>query len=240
MLFPAIPGSRSWGADGIAPCPSRRTVCGGDHWEAPDALWPANGQNQEGARELRDTAVKRPHTRAAYAWAHIGSPGTAMEAVRSLGSSCVYRPAPRPREGSQPYFGAHDGFWVTTLRTSSASVIASTLLPVHPAAVATDCRENVEAAGMLAQLLSHPRLTVGGLPQRPVGQGVAAPRGALSFGFKAKRECASVAGAATEVCSAQRAGTNSAWGSCLMTVRRRRARARAATDGTAAAAERLA
>jgi hypothetical protein len=30
----------------------------------------ANGQNQEGARELRAAAVKRPHTRAAYAWAH--------------------------------------------------------------------------------------------------------------------------------------------------------------------------
>ena len=110
MLFPAIPGSRSWRADGVAPCPSRRTVCGGDHWEAPDALWPANGQNQEGARRLREAAVKRPHTRAAYAWAHIGSPGTAMGGARSLDGSCVYRPAPRPRGGSQPYSRALDGF----------------------------------------------------------------------------------------------------------------------------------
>ena len=44
----------------------------GDHWEAPDALSPANGENQEGARELLEAAVKRPHTLAAYAWAHGG------------------------------------------------------------------------------------------------------------------------------------------------------------------------
>jgi len=43
----------------------------GDHGEAPDARWRANGQNQEGARELRNAAVKRSRTRAAYAWAHI-------------------------------------------------------------------------------------------------------------------------------------------------------------------------
>ncbi|MGH8291558.1 MAG: hypothetical protein ACREV7_21700 [Steroidobacteraceae bacterium] len=30
----------------------------GDHWEAPDALWPANGQNQEGARELREAVAQ--------------------------------------------------------------------------------------------------------------------------------------------------------------------------------------
>ena len=43
-----------------------------------------------------------------------------------------------------------------------------------------------------------------------------------------------------EVCSAQRAGMDSAWGSGLMTVARRRARALPATGGTAAAAGRLA
>ncbi len=146
MLFPAILGSRSWGADGVAPCPSRRTVCGGDHWEAPDALWPANGQNQEGARELRDTAVKRPHTRAAYAWAREGfawnGDGRSEEPGRLV---CVSASTPTRGRVAAALPGARR-LWVTTLRTSSASVIASPLSPVHLAAVAADCRENVEAA----------------------------------------------------------------------------------------------
>src|SRR6185312_6438948 len=77
----------------------------------------------------------------------------------------------RPR---RPLGRAGSGRWGTrglgtTLRTSSASVIASPLSPAHLAAVATDCRENVEAANVLGQLLPHPQLTVGGLPQRHVG-----------------------------------------------------------------------
>jgi hypothetical protein len=191
MLFPAIPGSRSWGADGVAPCPSRRTVCGGDHWEAPDALWPANGQNQEGARRLREAAVKRSHTRAAYAWARIGSPGKGDGRMKEpwVALVCIGR-HPDPGYGSQPCFRVLDGFWVTTLRTSSASVIASPLGPVHLAAVAAPCRENVEAAPMLGQLLSHPSKIVGKLRQRRMDQGVAADFSALSFGSGAKRECA--------------------------------------------------
>jgi hypothetical protein len=43
-----------------------------------------------------------------------------------------------------------------------------------------------------------------------------------------------------EVCSAQRAEMDSAWGSCLTTVPRRRVRARAATDVAAGAAGQLA
>ena len=111
--------------------PAGRSV-GGDHWETPDALWPANGQNQEGARELREAAVKRPHTRAAYAWAHIGSPGTAMGGARSLDGSCVYRPAPRPRGGSQPYFRALDGFGLRRWEVARAATRVD-CLPLHPA-----------------------------------------------------------------------------------------------------------
>jgi len=141
----------------------------GDHWEAPDALWPANGQNQEGARELRAAAVKRPHTRGAYAWAHIGSPGEGDRRSQGAWVARVCIGQHPDLAGSQPRFRAHSGFWVTTLRTSSASVIASPLSPVHLAAVEADCRENVEAAKVLDQLLRHPRLTVGLLPQCYVG-----------------------------------------------------------------------
>jgi hypothetical protein len=150
--------------------PAGRFV-GGNHWEAPDALWPANGQNQEGARELRAAAVKRPHTRAAYAWAHEGLAWDGGRRSRAWAARVVYRPDPGARGAGGPRdVGSTRGLG-TTLRTSSASVIASPLSPVHLAAVATDCRENVEAARMLAQLLRHPRLTVGGLPQCPVGSG---------------------------------------------------------------------
>jgi len=70
---------------------------GGDHWEAPDALWPANGQNQEGARRLREAAVKRSHTRAAYAWAHIGSPGKGDGRMKEPGwLLCVLAGTPDP------------------------------------------------------------------------------------------------------------------------------------------------
>ena len=58
---------------------------------------------------------------------------------------CIGR-HPDPGEGRSRYFRALDGFWVTTLRTSPASVIASPLGPVHLAAVAMHCRENVEAS----------------------------------------------------------------------------------------------
>ena len=80
---------------------------------------------------------------------------------------CVSAGTPT-REGSQPCFRVLDGFWVTALRTSSASVIASPLSPLHLAAVAMSCRENVEAVNALDQLLRHPRITVCGLRQRPV------------------------------------------------------------------------
>jgi len=81
---------------------------------------------------------------------------------------CIGR-HPDPRSGSQPRFRVLDGFWVTTLRTSSASVIASPFSPVHLAPAAMRCREEVEAANMLAQLLRHHRVTVCGLRQCPAG-----------------------------------------------------------------------
>ena len=132
--------------------------------------------------------------------------------------------------------GRLTAFWVTTLRTSSASVIASPLGPVHLAAVTTDCRENVEAARMLTQLLRHLRLTVDSLPQCPVASGSCGISRRTLFWLRAKRECASVAGASMEVCSAQRAGMDSAWGSRPMTVPGGESRARVAPGGAAAAA----
>ena len=96
---------------------------------------------------------------------------------------------PDPGQGSQPCFRVLDGFWVTTLRTSSASVIASPLGPVHLAAVARRCRENVEAANVSAQLLRHPRLTVCGLRQWPVGSKSCGAMRHTLFWLTAKREC---------------------------------------------------
>lgn len=159
----------------------------GDHWEAPDALSPANGENQEGARELRAAAVKRPHTRAAYAWAHVvlAWDGGRWEQRAWAARVCIGRtPAPLG-EGGPREVGSTRGLG-TALRTSSASMIASPLRPVHLAAVATACRENVEAASTLGQLLPHPSQTVGKLRQHPLVQGVAADFRALSFGSRPK------------------------------------------------------
>jgi hypothetical protein len=147
--------------------------------------------------------------------------GKAMGGVRAwLARLCIGR-HPDPGEGSQPCFRVLDGFWVTTLRTSSALVIASPLGPVHLAAVATHCRENVEAANVLAQLLRHPRITVCGLPHYPVGSKSCGSLRRTLLAHGQKRVRLSVAGASMEVCSAQRAEMDSAWGSCLTTVPRR-------------------
>lgn len=151
---------------------------------------------------------------------------------------CIGR-HPDPGEGSQPCFRVLDGFWVTTLRTSSASVIASPLGPVHFAAVASHCRENVEAANMLAQLLRHPRITVCGLPHYPVGSKSSGCLRRTLFWLRPKESAPLLQEVSMEIYSAQRARMDSAWGSRPMTVARRRARARAATGGIAAAAARL-
>ena len=199
MLFPDIPGNRSWRADGVAPCsvPPDGLV-GETHLDAPDAPWPANGQNQEGARKLREAAVKRPPARAADAWAHLGSPGKAMGVKEPRGLWCVSASTPT-LGGSQPRFRAHSGFWVTTLRTSSASMIASSLSPVHLAAVAMSCRENVEAANVLAQLLRHHSITVDGLPQWPVGSRSCGMLRRTLFWPCAPKESAPIAAASKEV-----------------------------------------
>jgi len=161
--------------------------------EAPDAPWPANGQNQEGARELRVSAVKRPHTRAAYAWAHLGSPregdGDRSRKEPRVALVCIGR-HPDPRSGSQPCFRVLDGFWVTTLRTSLALVIASPVSPLHLAPVAARCREIVEAANVLVQLLRHPTVTVCGLRQCLVGSKSCGRTRRTLFWLTAKRECA--------------------------------------------------
>lgn len=85
---------------------------------------------------------------------------------------CIGR---HPDQGrSQPCFRAPDGFWVTTLRAASASVIASPLGPVHLAVVAMRCRESVESAPMSCQRVTHPSAIVDLLRKRPPTEGVAA------------------------------------------------------------------
>jgi hypothetical protein len=129
-----------------------------------------------------------------------------MGGGRSLGwLVCVLAGTPTPVRVAAVLPGARR-LWATTLRTSSATVIASPLSPVHLAAVAMRCRENVEAANVLAQLLRHPRITVGGLTQCPVGSRSCDRPPRTLFWPAAKRECTSVAGESMEVCFPRGAG----------------------------------
>lgn len=120
--------------------------------------------------------------------------GNRQRALQALG--CIGQtPAPLGEAGRGRWGTRGLG---TTLRTSSASVIASPLGPVHLAAVATDCRENVEAAKVLDQLLRHLPLIVGGLPQHHVAsRSCGRPRRTLFLAQDQKRArlcCRSVHG----------------------------------------------
>jgi len=98
--------------------PAGRLV--GDHWDAPDALWPANGQNQEGARELREAVAQSTVYPSGFRMGAgrlaVNGDGRSKERGRLV---CISTSTPILARIAAALPGARR-LWVTTLRTSSA------------------------------------------------------------------------------------------------------------------------